>query len=240
MTFLERETNTVPGVTYSHYETDLPNPIAWSPNGASFVSYLDQFELACWDAFGGKTTHVMPRSAEVREKGFAVMANWSANSQTVAYADTGAEYVRLADCKAGQDRDTLPAQGSSVGKPAIIGLAWSPDGRTLATYTVAGLKLWQKNGLIVDFIPEQAGSVSSAYNQQAQVELTWSPNGQLIATSESFGSSGVTKVWDLLFGGPPQMLITTGAAQVLWSEDSSELQVVFNNSVTTWRVDRVG
>lgn len=210
----------------------LPRALAWSPDGAAFVSYRSETKLGCWDAYSGETTYEMPRSG-------AVLANWSANGRTVAYADEESSFVRLADCKAGQDRGTLPPLLSSTDGLPIRGLSWSPDGRTLATYTEAGLKLWQKDGSLRDVFPQEDQPEGGGYySQQPQVELNWSRDGSLIATSEDFGPSQITKVWDLVFGGPPQMLVTTGAEQVMWAEASSELLVVYGDRVESWRVVR--
>jgi WD40 repeat protein len=223
--------------------TLFPYILAWSPDSRTSVTYGKAGGLTCWDVYGGKPLYEL---AAARPS----IADWSANGRTVAYVNEGNGSVRLGDCQTGESGNTLfksaaspsPGMPGSSGMPtadAVRGLAWSPDGRTLATYATAGIGLWDRSGFLRDSIP--AKEIPSrweygGYGSLSSAEMQWSRDSKLLTTSEYYNSGGITKVWSVELGAAPATLHTTGSKQVLLSSYPNELLIVYGDRIETWRL----
>ena len=144
----------------------------------------------------------------------AVRADQLSEARLIQVEAAQAEAQRSADLARQQ---TAQAQIARVSSTAVLSVAWSPDGRRLATGSQdASAKVWDAiTGRALLTLSAQAISVSS---------VTWSSDGERLAT----GSGDRTvRIWNVELGKPTGEPLTNHGAiySVAWSPDGHRLAV---------------
>ena len=100
------------------------------------------------------------------------------------------------------------------------GLAWSPDGKTLAVWTRDEAKLWDLS----------TGQPPRTLGLQGVMGLAWSPDGKALAV----WTRDEAKLWDLSTGQPPRTLGLQGVMGMAWSPDGKTLAVWTRDEAKLW------
>ena len=113
---------------------------------------------------------------------------FSPDGRTVAAVGDRECVVRLWDVDAGGARATLGGPGS-----LIFGVAFAPDGRSLATGHERGAG---------GAVGRGDGSSRATWREHASLvyALAFSPDGHTLATG---GNDGIVRLWDVAEGGGP-------------------------------------
>lgn len=96
----------------------------------------------------------------------------------------------------------------------VRGLAWSPDGKTLAVGAYAALQLWDATS---------GKQVASLAGHRGQVfQLAWSPDGQLLASGSD---DNTLRIWDVQSHAALHVLqgISSTILSMAWSPDGQRL-----------------
>jgi WD40 repeat protein/serine/threonine protein kinase len=156
--------------------------VGWSPDGTKLASSLgpDQSIRVC--QVGAEFDH---RSLKEADQGFA----WSPDGHQVAGSAYGS-VLRFWNADTGELVRSTDTKG-----PRIISLAWSPDGKTMATVHSAHdpenlVRLWDvESGALLNSLRGHRLHV---------VDVAWSADGKLLATAGSDDSF----VWNARSGKP--------------------------------------
>lgn len=180
--------------------SDAPwiNAVAWSPDGNLAATGNNQGQIQLWNA----RTHEVAARLDAGTDPIAAV-EWSTNGQALAtWAADGR--LRLWDTATGSERAAVYA-GVPVG---WHGLAWSPDGSSLALGSDTGI-------LILDAqTGEATGKLTDGVYKVASV--AWSPDGSHVVSGDS---DGAIRVWN---AGNRQLEQTIpgpsgGAVDLAWS-----------------------
>ena len=110
---------------------------------------------------------------------------------------------------------TLPAQIvlSSAHSGGILEMAWSPDGRTVASAGGDGaIKIWDAQG---------GALLRTFYGHSEQVTtLAWSPEGRRLASA---GLDATVRLWDSATGVLERVLSDQLSNRLAWSRDGEQL-----------------
>jgi WD40 repeat protein len=200
-------------ILYSGGRADLPEPVvlkghskavssvAWAADGKAVATAGDDRTIRMWDPATGRQTAVLSETARKGTRGPVVA--FSADLETAAVNFLGEISIRtVADGKVLLKIDALLDRGqASTHRPNVYALAFSPDGRRLATAgSVAGASL--PGGIVIIWdvqtgkIRHQTGRLSTGAGSVA-----WSTNGKLLAAgTNGVGSerpeAGEGLVWD--------------------------------------------
>jgi eukaryotic-like serine/threonine-protein kinase len=186
-----------------HTLTDTWGPV-FSPDGARVASSWDTFEIGkppsavkVWDMVSGDRVFSLPVNGWIGKSVF------SPDGKLLAAAATGVG-VKIWDMKTGEEFQTLRHAdvlnkvrgievpfGGEQKLPAVKAIAFSPDGKQLASMGLQSVKVWDiASGKELRTFDESGGGVA------------FSPDGKRLAVS--FASkdfrSGLVKVWDLTTG----------------------------------------
>jgi WD40 repeat protein len=241
-------------------------PMAWSPDGRRVASasrfYLNQLngqwsgKVRVWDAATGATLRVLDGPAAP-----ARALVWSADGRSLATvsgptgnaAATGKAEVKVWDAATG--RETF---GTLVDRPmpsiyeasvVSVALAFSPDGRRLATEDGRAVKVWDL----------ATGAVVLALPPGTSGPVAWDPDGRRLATRfarprESGGfllgparpgaqtppaeEDSVVKVWDAGSGAELRTVPRgPGTQALLWDAGGQRLFVGGRDGITVWDPD---
>lgn len=218
-----------PDGRYLAEQVTLAGAAAGDPNGAAVVLWDAQARREVrrfTGADGGLTLAWSPDGSWLATTGGTFALLWRA-----AEIETAGGSVRpVARLEPSQD----PPDSSEP----ISGLAWAPDGRTLAVADEGGLSIWQSAG--------ESGWKQIRYFRDGACatalcgrRLLWSPDGQWLLAAPWHGAGGASGVgvWDAQTWSRAALL--DASAALAWAPDSS-LVVVRNEDETTLSAVRSG
>ncbi len=154
---------------------DIPgqaNKIAWSPDGKEIATTKDG-QVFLWDAETGKLSHTLVSSGDYpRDLGWSMDGRWFA---TISLSGVPGQpryaYIDIWDAHAWTNIRVIKVDNWEVN--GIEHLAWSPDGKTLAT-AGNGIYLWDvESGNLTDSFVKDMGTLNS---------IEWSPDGSRLLT----------------------------------------------------------
>lgn len=184
--------------------------VAWSPDGATLASISHDGQLLLWDAASQMPRHAVRARLTRNQSRLPQLLAWSPDSRRLAvpYDDHD---VQIVDAATGERLSTLRCGGEP-----LLSLAWSADGRLLASGGVDGiLRVWDPDlGVEVDRMGDLL------LNQKIN-SISWHPEKPQLAcaTSESgvvLWRLGETQ-WKYLLGH------TTYVLAVDWSPDGTRI-----------------
>jgi small GTP-binding protein len=151
--------------------------IVWSPDGKILLVPSDNVQL--WDAETGqqlRTLRTGPRKPE-ETVGNVI---YSPNGALLAVVDSHNYVIEIWDTKTWSKLRVLEGH-----QGLITSLAWSPDGRLLASTSAGDIKLWEveSGGQQLSYIEKRGSPLMAA----------WSPDGQHLACGNSDKS---IRIWD--------------------------------------------
>jgi WD40 repeat protein len=206
--------------------------LAWSPTGRvlAYGTCYTNF----WDAETGQ--HLQP--LEQPEKGSVLSLAWSPDGRAIAASDDQCT-ISLWDVLYGTPIATLKDDVLEADEDAfhtcIWGVAWSPDGRLLASSSSGGVRLWDtQTWQVVAVLPMKFGNIVPA-------SVAWSPDGRYLA------AEGVPKtpwVSDRATGKQVHEQWTCdpylSSTRVAWSPDGAFLVTgdTINQHLGLWDVQR--
>jgi WD40 repeat protein len=214
----------------------LHEPIAFSPDGRTLaVGYVQngQFLVCLWDVTTG---HMVRQPLQFAARIFAL--DFSEDSRTLALAlDDAQNRIVLWDVVAWRARKTLMAVNGDPNTGhtnSIEQLAFSPDGRTLASGSFdSSIILWDvATGTCLTKIAAHRGSVN---------RLAFSPGGKTLATGG--GDDHLVKLWDVerrrtvavFTDHTPGTDHTDGITYIAFSRDGRLLVTGDPKTVRFWR-----
>lgn len=186
--------------------------VAWSPDGSKVAGAGTNGLLRIWDV----TTNQLLFDLTVLPYNLHSII-WSPDSTKVACASENG-LIRIWDITSGElaaEIDTVAMQRDTLG-----GIAWSPDGTTLAA-VIAGetdpIFMWHlDNGTYKPFIIPDLRSPSAATG------VAWSPDGKYLATA---GFTGTYVFGDLSAAIPSKQLTAPGAFSFAWDSNGKQIAV---------------
>ena len=198
--------------------TAYVNEARYSPDGRRIASCADDKLIKIWDAGTGREIRTL--SGHTDSVGPGVIA-WSPNGRRLASGSIEEERtIRIWDAQSGRVLRTIPDQGGR-----IMGLAFSPDGRRLASCTPGEqeVKIWDaESGRLIRSIPLEETDPYS---------LAWSPDGNLLAIGSIDESGGYIDIFDTNTAINIRRIWARGITQSLtWTPDSRRIVSTINFS----------
>jgi len=185
------------------------NAIAFSPDGRLVASVGEEHTLDVWDASTGRTVSTYRAAPNT----IAALVVWSPEGNAVAIGDS-ADALIVVDAVSGQKRFNVPGFGSSGS------IAWSPDGKRIATADQGTVRLWDG----------ASGSSIRSFDAPTADVVAWSPDGTYLAAA---GQNGDLWVWS---GSTPQPVLTIPhqtlfdfAESVRWSPDGKRFALAISS-----------
>jgi WD40 repeat protein len=179
--------------------------VAWSPDGVWLATQAPGGAVSVWDAVTGQALRTFEREEGCTVSAFA----WLPNAQLgAACRDTNDGRVIVFDVTTGETARTLEHM-TKVGQ-----LAWSPDGRQVASNCGDGaVRVWDA------FTGQEMLGLQSESGYAGNV--AWSPDGAQLA----WGDTGVVEVWHIASQSKTHRLVshTADLLTVLWSPDGQQL-----------------
>lgn len=213
---------------YGH--SDNVRCVEWSPDGQLLATGSDDKSIIIWDS------HTFGVTRKLKDQFSSVHSLAWSPANTVLAAGLLDGNIMLWNCESWMgkrmyDAHSLPITTLDAHTAAVTSLAWSPNGRVLASGSPSDSKicLWSSETERQRWKPlEDVSSVRS---------LAWSPNGRTIASGLA---DKTIKLWD----AEKRRLLTVlkghrGAViSVCFSSDGSLLaSKALDNSVRFWRTD---
>ncbi|MFO0881296.1 MAG: protein kinase [Gemmataceae bacterium] len=192
--------------------------LAWSPDGQRLASGGTEPVVRLWDPdTGQQVMSLQGHTADILSLAWAGdgrLASGSSSPQKQRWA--GDHTIKIWDPRLGQELLPLPVARPGFLDHRVTAVAWSHDGRHLATVNEGwhlGIRVWDTSSgkEITTLRGHKAWNIYS---------LTWAPNRLLVSASDDH-----LKVWDVE-GGLEVASLTGHAGPVLavaWSPDGSTL-----------------
>ncbi|HKB35984.1 MAG TPA: sigma factor-like helix-turn-helix DNA-binding protein, partial [Gemmataceae bacterium] len=171
-------------------KAELTDLVAFSPDGKLLVGAgWDETTLRVWDPLTGKE---LPPLGTLPNNGGAKCLAFSPDGKLLATGGMD-QVVRLWDVAARKEvRQLIGQQGS------VWGVAFSPDGRTLAGVTAAGGQIFSARGAdrTIRLWDVNTGKVLRRLEGPPPGSwcVAWSPDGRMLATG---GDDGLVRLWEL-------------------------------------------
>jgi WD40 repeat protein/serine/threonine protein kinase len=211
-----------------HGHTGKVQSVAFSLDGKQLVSAGRDATVKVWDTFSGQELHTFMRHAKVNSKTMTPMAGFpsgvvafSPDGKRVACADLDGT-VMLWDSFSGQELHTLS------NSPGAFCLAFSPDGKQLASGGINYVKVWDAdNGQKLHTLRGHTMLVMS---------VAFSSDGRWLASGSL---DGTVKLWDAATGQEWRTVKahTRGISSVAFSPDGKRLASASDDkSVKLWDV----
>jgi WD40 repeat protein len=189
------------------------NFAAFSPNGRQLVTVTDGADALLWETSSRRLRSTYKHRARI------LCAKFSGDGRLVATGSAD-QMAMVWDTETGQ----LVAPAMAFGS-AVTHLAFSPDGRRLATAGGALAKCWSaRSGEPVLFVLRHDAPITS---------IQFSPDGKRILTA---GEDGAARVWDAITGKVLAALLRhQGAARrAVFSPDGRFIATLCENRVQLW------
>jgi WD40 repeat protein len=196
--------------------SDWVRAVEWSPDGQRLASAGRDGYVGLWNATSGKALRFLNDGENPDEDPLWSVA-WGPDSKTVASVGNENSKVSLWDADSGKRLRTFA--GQALG---ILGVAWSPDGRTLASGgRDSNIRLWDTAG------DRRLNTLAGHSNVVRGVE--WSPDGRTLA---SHGDDKTVLMWDAASGRILRTL-TGHTDSVFWGAWSRE-----GKMFASWGLDK--
>jgi WD40 repeat protein/Leucine-rich repeat (LRR) protein len=203
---------TLPGVKRWQVEAAYPRSpvqhISYSPDGRWLAAVSNQelqARIYAVAAGGLQLAHMFPAGTRTELKGGIV---WSPDSQFLAIVSAGDPLIRTYDIPAGKSGPIITTQGTSSQRV----VAWSPDGKLLATGGYIG-----KNNSDVLLQPWPSGQpLLLAGHTSLIVALAWSPDGSQLAT---ICHDKTLRFWTRQGTAGPVLQLADKGVDLAWSPD---------------------
>ena len=162
--------------------TDYIRTLTFSPDGKSLASGSPDHTIKIWDTATGRNTVTFDYHAAA---GTVFALAYSRDGKTLAVGCNRKEAIMLWDVVTG--KNTAALQGHIEG---ITSLAFSPDGKTLASASFDGtIKLWK--------MPAGVNTATLKGHQGVIASLAYSPDGRTIVSG---GRDETVRVWEIATG----------------------------------------
>jgi WD40 repeat protein/energy-coupling factor transporter ATP-binding protein EcfA2 len=191
--------------------------VAWSPGGRQLAAGYDGGAIRLWDADTGK----MMATLSGHSRGITGL-KYSPTGNSLASASNDGT-ARLWDGQTGRLLFTLDHSDQ------VTAVAWSPDGRQVATASYGGVELWDTatGELIADL------GVPTYQN----MSVSWSPDGKELVGASADGN---LYVWDT--GTHEPITTLTGHKAAAWSVDWSPDGILLasageDNTIRLWNTE---
>ena len=159
----------------SQYVRHSPELVGWLPDGRRLAIVDYRLPVHLWDTRSGNLEKLVPTGAN------QCVFSHCPNGKRIAVG--GSPFARVYDCET--DR-LITLKGHDKG---ILSVAWSPDGRLLATGSAdTTVRIW-------DCETERLLHTLEGHAQPVRC-LAWSQDGKLVAT----GSGDIVSVWNVASG----------------------------------------
>lgn len=214
------------------------NPSSWSPAGNRLVGTDANGMPASWDGLTGGNIveyHLPSSLSSNNGPGYAI---WSSDGSRVAFSE--GKGIAVFNAKTGTllQSLTMPQVSSTAQNAQAQGfgrLAWSPDGKELATiyYLTTGQNARNSTTVIQLYVWNLMTNQTVTKPTSEWInEIAWSPAGRYLATWETQESSGATAnlyLWDTTTW---QIANTyTNMSDFSWSPDGSQMAMNRGGSV---------
>ncbi len=158
--------------------------VSWGRGGKMLASATND-TIRFWDAASGDMTHKVNGHATFTGSDYPNLA-WSPDSTTLAWGGRDLDRIWLWNTADGTLARTLVTT-----RPGCFALAWSPDGRRLASADKErGIHIWESSS--GKRLQTLEGHKATA------VALAWSPDGKTLASSGY--RDGTVRLWDAASG----------------------------------------
>jgi uncharacterized protein (TIGR03067 family) len=211
-------------------DSGIVSSLAFQANGKTLVS-VSHDEHTVWDLATLKPRRVRKRSGLRGDP----MAFSPDGSELAIAPGNGPERVSILDASTGRERAALHHDDDR-----FLTLVFSPDGRTLASWGKARVRLWELS-------TKRERAILGTYRRYLYVSsMAFSPDGSKLATTETTDEGIAVRLWDLsklrgknwtapalpvelqgdgkgtLRGKAPSIALTSAQLEEIWRELGSE------------------
>lgn len=159
--------------------------VSWSPNGQFLATASYDQTIRLWEPDSGSLVKTLAGHDD-----WVSRISWEAGGSRFV-TGSGDRTIRIWRAGKGKLEETFQAFGGEIFEPAaVFGVAWSPDGLTIAAGESRGLvELWDaRSGQLLRTLEDHARDVNT---------VAWSPDGQLLASGSD---DGTIRLWDARSG----------------------------------------
>jgi WD40 repeat protein len=157
--------------------SDSVGGVAWSPDGELLAAAEDDDTVCLWEPGTRQRVRVLDQPGEANPQRLLGDVVWSPDGSKVATNGSG---VRIWDAATGR-------QAAELRLGWVRAMAWSPDGKWLATAGHEAVQVWDTT------IWKERQGIS----ETQAIHLTWSPDSLRLASSDYVGT---IRVWDTATG----------------------------------------